>query len=886
MGQHLVGRETELAELADRLRDGGAVAVAGPAGIGKSALAAHAAAQQSGEVLTGAALAHRFASPYLPLATALHLPVLRGEPAEVAARVEAPLRGATLLLDDLHWSDPATLSVLGLLRGVTSMLVTVRSATPISDEVLERLDAAGFTVVHLDGLSDRAATDLLQRAAVHDPSRADVAAMVRQAGGNPLLILALAGDPRLRTASRAVISARVLRLSPPARRLLARITLEGTSRPPGLAAGPPTSGSGTPGAAGPPAEPPDWQEVRSAGLVRDERDEVVVDHQLYGEAALASLTASELAAIHAELAAVSTDPAVAADHLLHAGQADRALSTALELADRAATAVERAQLLSLAASASDRHPHIGARSRAQVHLRAARALQAIGEMRRAEAMVSDLAPEEAHLRAEVAHLRAQVRFVLDPDPAEVRALLEGALGALRSGREASPALEIQLLVLLARLHARVDLDARTAGALAEEALALAERHQRCLGLATGMVGTVRMLTGHPEATGSLRRALSLAHDEEDHDAAYQLAASLGLDRFLRGDWTGARAVYEDALARAEDGHHLGWQRELQLYLARTKAFGTAELEGAATELRALHPEAALTRNTGMLLCTRVIVEAALGESATAHAVLSEARRRAEPNPTAQSMVHWAAAHLAWLETDLEATIEHARRAHAAAAGFPTTDDAVVLWAWAEHELGREVTAPAPTSGFALFAGAGPERRALEVLRTSPAQAGDLLEEAHAAHCVWSARLRCRWGQVQARSSVPDGPQLEDLRSALRTEADRYGCTRGWAARLATTGHGTPDGAFAPAAPGVDPARAGPRATASTPADPSGRLDPFQHEILLLVAAGLRSRGIAERLGVTTSQVDRAIRAARATLGARTRAEAAAVVAATAAAAES
>ncbi len=250
------------------------------------------------------------------------------------------------------------------------------------------------------------------------------------------------------------------------------------------------------------------------------------------------------------------------------------------------------------------------------------------------------------------------------------------------------------------------------------------------------------------------------------------------------------------------------------------------------------------------------------------------------------MVHWAAAQLAWLETDLEATIEHARRAHAAAAGFPTTDDAVVLWAWAEHELGREVTAPAPTSGFALFAGAGPERRALEVLRTSPAQAGDLLEEAHAAHCVWSARLRCRWGQVQARSSVPDGPQLEDLRSALRTEADRYGCTRGWAARLATTGHGTPDGAFAPAAPGVDPARAGPRATASTPADPSGRLDPFQHEILLLVAAGLRSRGIAERLGVTTSQVDRAIRAARATLGARTRAEAAAVVAATAAAAES
>ncbi|MFA9271570.1 MAG: helix-turn-helix transcriptional regulator, partial [Baekduiaceae bacterium] len=60
-------------------------------------------------------------------------------------------------------------------------------------------------------------------------------------------------------------------------------------------------------------------------------------------------------------------------------------------------------------------------------------------------------------------------------------------------------------------------------------------------------------------------------------------------------------------------------------------------------------------------------------------------------------------------------------------------------------------------------------------------------------------------------------------------------------------------------------------------NPPGPLTPREHDVLSLVADGLTSRRIAERLGVSPATVESHVRAAMQKLGTRTRAEAAALI---------
>lgn len=153
-----VGRERELALLAcawtaARQGQGGTVALAGEAGIGKTRLshaAALAAVDQDGLVLRGRAVASRVPAAFRPLAEALcaavrtaglpgaaelvpfHALLGRLVPEWACAersytdssivplaeavlrflRVIAGARGALLVLEDLHWADPGTLAVV------------------------------------------------------------------------------------------------------------------------------------------------------------------------------------------------------------------------------------------------------------------------------------------------------------------------------------------------------------------------------------------------------------------------------------------------------------------------------------------------------------------------------------------------------------------------------------------------------------------------------------------------------------------------------------------------------------------------------------------------------------------------------------------------------
>jgi tetratricopeptide (TPR) repeat protein len=178
----LVGRQSELAcleEALERARRGAGslVLLAGEAGVGKTRLAGALAAGSGALVLAGRA-GRSATSPYAPVVAALrsclradpgaldgyvtlrpHLALLLPElgdpaPASDAATVSEAVRGAfahlarertaLLLLDDLHWSDDATLELLAALADAIAelrMLVVAayRSDGLPRDHTLRRL---------------------------------------------------------------------------------------------------------------------------------------------------------------------------------------------------------------------------------------------------------------------------------------------------------------------------------------------------------------------------------------------------------------------------------------------------------------------------------------------------------------------------------------------------------------------------------------------------------------------------------------------------------------------------------------------------------------------------------------------------------------------------
>jgi DNA-binding NarL/FixJ family response regulator len=197
--------------------------------------------------------------------------------------------------------------------------------------------------------------------------------------------------------------------------------------------------------------------------------------------------------------------------------------------------------------------------------------------------------------------------------------------------------------------------------------------------------------------------------------------------------------------------------------------------------------------------------------------------------------------------------------------FPTSDDAAALWAWAEHLVGATATAPVPTAAFALFGAATHEHRGVSMLPNDPEGAAAAFAAAASGHRVWTARLRATLGQARALAGAGVPLAADELRSRVVGRGARaWPRPFDWPAVAGAAGSSVVG------------------AATSTPLgrdDPLVMLDPRQLEVLLAVADGLRSREIAARLGMAPGQVDRIIRTARSRLGARTRAEAAALVAA-------
>lgn len=261
----LHGRDHELAAILDRVRGGDHVAVAGPAGMGKSVLlraVAATAAAEGWRVGAGTAVPDDRFVPLAALRTALRVvlpatvdPVARHEAAgagdrelsvpdlaRLADEVDMALRRfpsrVLLVLDDVQWADPALQRLLVRLltrRGEGwSLLLAARSDEP--DAPLPPLPPGVHTVL-LPAVDDDAA-----RAIVRDElgeGSGDPDGLVARGQGNPFFLVELArsspGGTALADDLAATVPQRVVTLlqrrlegiSGPARRLLELLAVLG-----------------------------------------------------------------------------------------------------------------------------------------------------------------------------------------------------------------------------------------------------------------------------------------------------------------------------------------------------------------------------------------------------------------------------------------------------------------------------------------------------------------------------------------------------------------------------------------------------------------------------------------------------------------------------------
>ncbi len=227
----LVGRDSEMALLTGLIRDtargrGSSVLIEGEPGIGKSALvrAAVAAAQEARcEVFWGAGDELGQALPLLPFLDGLRVRepatnprrntivrLLRGEvtadrgtdvPAVLAEQLlalvaeQCAVRPTVLVIDDLQWADPASVTLWGRLarsaQQVPLLLIGMMRPVPQREDLLALRRVAGDGArLQLTALTGEAVTDLVAALADGKPD-GSLMRLADGAAGNPLYITEL-----------------------------------------------------------------------------------------------------------------------------------------------------------------------------------------------------------------------------------------------------------------------------------------------------------------------------------------------------------------------------------------------------------------------------------------------------------------------------------------------------------------------------------------------------------------------------------------------------------------------------------------------------------------------------------------------------------------------
>ncbi len=625
----LVGRDREMAVLSGVLADSSPrfVLVEGEPGIGKSRLVAEAtaaAAARGARVAWGRCHEDDDAPALWPWRQVLA--ALTGDPQAVLAGpddgafaafermlralVDASARsGVVVVLDDLHWADPASLRLLSFLavelqHGPVTVLATSR---PVQDSaVLAQVRAtlartAGFAHVHLGPLDGAATARLV--AAVAGADRLDeraVAELHDRSGGNPFFatelarVLADGRDEPVPPGVRDVVLRRLAQLPEEARDVLRLAAAAGQRFDVHLLR---RAWAGTDGDVLADA----LDAAASADLVRPGGPgELSFAHALVRESLLAELPALRRSRLHARLAAAldGGDPFERAHHLV-AGLpfTDTATTVAAcaEAAERAAREhahENAARWWERALAALDADPAgSGASMRQELLLRAGSSMARAGSWEAATELLTATIDAALARRDTATAAAAADQFcrlaglwfpvAYDVYPEELVTRLEALLGATRE--QDAPARVRTLAALATVCHYGPDRTrARRESARAVE---LARRTGRDDLLITALSArlSAAWLPGDEEGqVATATELLRLASGPERADVAVLALARRATARMVRADVTGA----DQDLAEAWD---LAQRHDLPLLQAQcvTLQAARAMLDGSldvATEL--------------------------------------------------------------------------------------------------------------------------------------------------------------------------------------------------------------------------------------------------------------------------------------------------------------
>jgi ATP/maltotriose-dependent transcriptional regulator MalT len=789
VAEHLVGRAAELGAADDLLRSvaGGGTAtllLAGEPGIGKTRLLAELAAHADAQgclVLTGSASELESDLPYWVFVDALDEFVAGLDPRRVAALGDdvagelgqvlpaasgfarggpggadqryrahgavrallerlAASRPLALMLDDLHWADPASVELLAaLLRRPPSASVLLALATrprQVDDRLaraFERGQRHGeLTRVDLGGLGRAEAGQLLGDGV--DAARADV--LFAESGGNPFYLEQLArttgatvpGSPALvlggvevPPAVAASLAEELALLAAPTRRVLEGAAVAGDPFEPELAAA--AAGLQEPDAMAP------LDELAALGLVRptDVPRRFRFRHPLVRRAVYESAPAAWRLSAHERcaeaLAARGAPPAARAHHVEHAGRHGDAGAAAL-LTEAAEAVFGRAPASAAAwwAAALRLLPEAAPREqRAYLHMNLARAFMSIARIRdshRELVTAIELVPPEAvawwvELTVACAALeqligvhetaRGRLADALHrlPDPASAEAvglMMELAISDLFRTRFASmhdwaarahaAARPLGDRPLAAAAAATLALAATFAGALDEadaaraEAAALIatlsdEELARRSAAAAYLAAAELYLDRYDDAAAYVERAYAVQR-ATGHQSMVIVGTTLALAWTMQGRLADARQLLDAAIERIRtQGIRQG--RAFHLMHRALVAIAAGDTDGAladAEEAFALTRELDETFVSGWAALALAAAVEAAGDPARAEQVLEERQPELQAG--------WGVAALELLTRcrvargEVERAREPAEQAAAAAAAMPVP--MAVAWA--------------------------------------------------------------------------------------------------------------------------------------------------------------------------------------------------------------
>lgn len=828
----LVGRGRELLLLADHLAGRRPVVVAGEAGIGKTTVLRAVAAASGQRIFEGGGLSTLSWMECLPLRRALGRPLASGDAQAVAAQALQAVRGAVLILDDLHWSDAMTMDVVLLLAGHCRLLTAVRRGDPGAGPKLDRMIAAGFAQVELAPLSQDESVALVRAQRPDLPDTA-VRRLVRRAGGNPLLLeeLARTGEPS--ASLRLLLSARLRMLDAAGRDAFGLLALAGRPLPMDVI--------GMPGA----------KSLLEAELAVAEPAGLALRPALLAEVAVDQFEPIERRALHARLARAIAEPGEAARHYAQAGEADRALATAIRAAEVAERPGERASHLAVAASAAT------GRTADELRMRAARALDEAHDWAGVVNVLNQITSEDAEIRAWCQLLLARGAWAAGDVDALRTALAEGLALATGTGR----GVEVRLRIEQSRLPIFVDCDLADGIRVTRAALNLA--------LATGVevpraeyfLGTALAVADEPGSDQHLRSAITGARAARDVDTEF-LAAN-NLISFYEGTTSQqhARDVAEEMIDRARTLGLGYWESAMRGTVVNLDVHAGAYVRAvfAAEELLDQPLEA---RTRDMLIECLGVALIDLGRVDEAIRRVAAGRDDAAPDYRGQGQLLWVLAEAALWGGRPARALELIEEFLGRPAGDPNLRFGQVTRAWACVETGRDPGAALPPHRRPMLAATQPETNALRLLHLGQhAAAAGQFERAAG---LWAAthrrgQLRCAWAAGEARRLAGDvAGAVAQLEAAEKIAAET-----GAALVLARIHRSLRS--------------AGQRRSAPRSSRRRGLTD-RERQVLELVSAGLTNSQIATQLGITQRTVAALVASASAKLGAANRSHAAALAA--------